>query len=212
MKLHRGSILIISLIILSGILMFVFISRDNLIKQEKLSLLYYQKYLENRFNLVDLLSIDKLDELCKIQQTEKGKVELDRLNYYFSCHSLFLNMKEVRKKYIQIENIKKLIHLEMAKDNIYVISSLADLPESGLSNPQIVILKNAINEQLDKDFYGIIITDYPLSITGRKIYGTVYSSYKNGDRNLTYKKEVIENLQNRYWHYQPHSRNLLGDD
>ncbi|OOR98325.1 hypothetical protein B0187_08620 [Haemophilus paracuniculus] len=212
MKQYRGSSLVVALMVLSGILLFIFTNKDNLIRQERLTQSYYQNYLQNKLKIVELSDKNKLDEHCQKSKIEKGMIKLEKLNYFFACHSLFLNLREVRKKYIQTDDLSKLIHLEVAKKDLYHINTLAELPESSLADPKIVITNNKINERLARDFFGIIITDYPFNITGRRIYGTLYSNYHNSDRNLTYKKEVIENLQNKYWHYQPYSRNLLGDD
>lgn len=212
MKCYQGSSLVVTLMVLSSILLIIFINKDNLIRQEKLTQFYYQKSLEDKLKLVELNNKNRLDEFCQKYKIEKGMIKLERVNYFFACYSLFLNIKLVKKKYIQIDDLSKLINLELARKDIYYINKLADLPESSLSNPKIVIVNNEINESLEQDFYGIIITHYPFNITGKRIYGTLYSSYHNLDRKLTYKKEVIENLQNKYWHYQPYSRNLLGND
>ena len=78
-------------------------------------------------------------------------------------------------------------------------------------------LKNKIDEKLDKDFYGIIITQDYFDITGKgKIYGALYSSFDNvrEERNLTFKKSVIANLDNKFsiWQEIPYSRNVLKND
>lgn len=51
---------------------------------------------------------------------------------------------------------------------IYTIHSLAELPSSSEREPKIVLAKNAINENLPQEFYGIVITDYLFDITGKK--------------------------------------------
>ncbi len=46
------------------------------------------------------------------------------------------------------------------------------------------------------------------------MYGTLYSSYDNAreERNLTFKKEVLAELEARYsaWRYLPYSEHLMG--
>lgn len=77
-----------------------------------------------------------------------------------------------------------------------------------------MIAQNEINENLPEDFYGIVITDYLFDITGKKMYGTLYSSYDNArkERNLTFKKEVIRQLEAKYsyWRYLANSENMIG--
>lgn len=212
MRLYSSGSVITSLMLMSSFLLLFFINKDNLIKQNGLKELYYHQYLENKFALLDKLELKRLNELCKKQKKEVGKVRLNKLNYYFSCHSLFVDLKENGRNYIFLKKLNKQFNLESVKEEIYYVNELSDFPDSNLSNPKVVIANKDIEGRLERDFYGIVITNYPFNIFGKRIYGIVYSGYNNGDRNLIYKKEVIENLQNRYWHYQPYSRNLLGDD
>ena len=81
---------------------------------------------------------------------------------------------------------------------------MSELPETTISTPKIVVAKNAIDEKLEKNFYGIIITDYYFDITGsKKIYGVLYSSFDNlrEERNLTFSRTVVENIAARYAHW-----------
>ena len=81
---------------------------------------------------------------------------------------------------------------------------MSELPETTISTPKIVVAKNAIDEKLEKNFYGIIITDYYFDITGsKKIYGVLYSSFDNlrKERNLTFSRAVVENIATRYAHW-----------
>ena len=81
---------------------------------------------------------------------------------------------------------------------------MSELPDTTLSTPKIVVAKNAIDEKLEKNFYGVIITDYYFDITGsKKIYGVLYSSFDNlrEERNLTFSRAVVENIAARYAHW-----------
>ncbi|MCO4166183.1 hypothetical protein L1M14_01245 [Actinobacillus suis] len=74
-----------------------------------------------------------------------------------------------------------------------------------------------IDETLSQDFYGIIITNHYFDIKGNaKFYGILYSSYDNNreERNITFKKNVVLNLENKYAHWQelPDSRNMLNNE
>lgn len=100
MKTYSGSSLIITLVMLSSVLLFIFINKDDLIKQNRLTQHYYYQYLENKLELINQLDQEKLNELCKQQKNEMGKVGLNKLNYYFSCYSLFVDIKKNSRKYI----------------------------------------------------------------------------------------------------------------
>ena len=90
---------------------------------------------------------------------------------------------------------------------------MSELPDTTLSTPKIVVAKNAIDEKLEKNFYGVIITDYYFDITGsKKIYGVLYSSFDNlrEERNLTFSRAVVENIATHYadWTRLPYSNHF----
>ncbi|MBV6547454.1 DUF2572 family protein, partial [Ursidibacter maritimus] len=124
--------------------------------------------------------------------------------------------KPTKDKYIQVDNILDWLDLERYQSSLHYASSLDELPNSSESEPQIVIMTNDIDERLNQDFYGIIITDHYFDIKGKKIYGVLYSSYDNfrEERNLSYKSSVVNTIEEQfsYWQYLPYSRNLLAND
>ncbi|QLB15576.1 hypothetical protein A6B39_08975 [Mannheimia granulomatis] len=223
MKIHQNaSTLLVSLILVVSILLLLFLSKDKFIRQEKLSSFYAEKYLSDQFRLFSLHKKDK-SEICrdlkkeKITQADLSTQKFYFTQYQFTCrfYSLFKDKKPTKEKYIRFTQREDYLDLSNVKrEDIYFIRSLAELPESTLDNPKIVVAQNEINETLQQNFYGIVITDYLFDITGKRMYGTLYSSYDNEreERNLTFKKEVLANLEMRYsyWNYLPNSENLLG--
>lgn len=215
MKTHfKGSILLISLVMLSGILAIIFITKDRLIIQETVTQNLNLSYLNAKFKLVENIQKDK-NTLCQQQKQEEIKIDTSGMIYQFFCkfNSIFIEEPN-SKKYVQVTEISQLMDIEKYKNQIIHINSLSDLPESSLENPRIVIADNEIDERLLNNFYGIIITDYFFDITGKQFYGKLYSTFDNDriERNLSYKSSVIENLKQQYgeWEYLPHSQNLLS--
>lgn len=216
----QASSLLVSLILISSIISVIFLAKDNWLHQENISNDYHARYLSEKLSLKDKLN--NLDEKC--QQKFNGNVKdsfkainikIGNIIFSFICERNKFFLQESSKKYIQIENIKDWINLDVAE--VSSISSLSELPPSSEATPKIVITKNDIKERLDNHFYGIIITDYLFDFTGsKKIYGRVYSSYDNEreERNLTYRASVIQNLERQYatWKYLSYSRNILGND
>lgn len=222
MKIHQNaSALLVSLILIVSILSLLFLSKDKFIRQEKLSGFYSEKYLSDKFHLLSLYKQDK-GEICRhfqkasITQTDLSTQKAYFTKYQFTCrfNSLFKDKKPTKEKYIRFAKLEDYLDLSNVKrEEIYFIRSLAELPESTLESPKIVVAQNEINETLPQNFYGIVITDYLFDITGKRMYGTLYSSYDNEreERNLTFKKEVLANLEMKYsyWDYLPNSANLL---
>lgn len=222
MRIHQNaSALLVSLILIISVLSLLFLSKDKFIRQEKLSGFYSEKYLADKFNLLSLHKKVKT-EICrdlkkeKITQVDLSIQKFYFIQYQFTCgfYSLFKDKKPTKEKYIRFAKLEDYLDLSNVKrEDIYFIRSLAELPASTLDNPKIVVAQNEINETLQQDFYGIVITYYLFDITGKRMYGTLYSSYDNEreERNLTFKKEVLANLEMKYsyWDYLPNSANLL---
>ncbi|MCT8578937.1 DUF2572 domain-containing protein, partial [Glaesserella parasuis] len=55
---YSASSLLITLILLSGLFAVIFLNKDSLLKQEKVSLFYYQQYLTDKYQLIEKLAID----------------------------------------------------------------------------------------------------------------------------------------------------------
>lgn len=215
---YSASSLLITLILLSGLFSVIFLNKDSLLKQEKVSLFYYQQYLTDKYQLIEKLAIDPEIE-CQNQKQTNVIFEFKVMKYSFHCQfsSIFDPFKPTKEKYIQVDKIENWLNLLPYQSEIYKINHLSELPQSSIDNPKIVITLQDINEKLEKDFYGIVITDYLFDLTGSKrMYGTLYSTYDNlrEERNLSYKKEVIQHLENKFssWHYLPYSRNILANE
>ncbi len=215
-KRFNASSLLVSLILVSGILAVIFLTKEQLLGQEELSLAYYKRYLSEKILLKNKL---KEGEQCQNSKIEKISEKIGNRKYYYSCEkkSLFIDQKPPKEKYITFTDIQEFLDLERYGKYVTYIYSLSELPKSSEEDPQIVMVKNKIDEKLDKDFYGIIITQDYFDITGKgKIYGALYSSFDNvrEERNLTFKKSVIANLDNKFsiWQEIPYSRNVLKND
>ncbi|AUI66591.1 MULTISPECIES: DUF2572 family protein [Glaesserella] len=217
-KIVSASVLLTTLILASGLFAIIFLNKDFLLKQETISLGYYQQYLNDKYKLIDQISIDTESE-CAKQKSSSVTIEFKVIKYRFHCRfsSLFDPFKPTKEKYIQIDQIENWLNLAPYQKDIYYIHHLAELPDSSIDNPKIIIALQDINEKLEKDFYGIVITNHLFDLTGSKrMYGTLYSRYDNlrEERNLSYKKEVIQHLEQKYsqWHYLPYSRNILANE
>lgn len=210
----KGSALLVSLMLIAGILATIFVAKENFIYQESMSLNDYNEYLNQQLSLKN-----KIKPKCEEYKKEIVTEIIDKLHYTYYCDkkSLFVKPKPTKEKYISIDNIENWLDITTYRNEITYISSLSELPESSEINPKIVMTKNKIDEKLEKNFYGIIITDYYFDIKGdKKIYGVIYSSFDNEreERNLTFRRKVIDNLDNKFsvWQEKPHSRNLLNND
>lgn len=215
---YSASSLLVSLMMISSIGVVLFLNRDYWLRNEKISQQHYLTYLSEKLAMIEYDRLDKERE-CNNQQKERLSFKLKNLNYSFYCEfrSIFIRPKPTKEKYILVENINDWLDVETFSNNIYLISSLAELPPSSEENPKLVRTTQAINGRLTQPFYGIVITDYPFNYTDKRIYGTIYSSYAGNDpnrRNLSYKKAVIQNIErdNSNWHYLPNSNNLLHNE
>lgn len=211
----EGSSLLSSLLILSGILTLLFFAKENWLKQESVANGYYQKYLSSKMALLKKLDQDQCATNQKQEITENVKI----LPYSYLCEksSLFIKPKPTKEKYIAFDNIENWLDLKKFQSEILYITSLSELPKNSETTPRIVVAKNAIDEKLEDNFYGIVITDYYFDITGsKKIFGVLYSSFDNAreERNLTFRKAVVDNLEKQYseWHLVPNSKNLLKNE
>lgn len=210
-----GSSLLSALLILSGILTLLFFAKENWLKQESVSNGYYHQYLSSKMALSKKLGQNQ----CAIFQQQEIAENVKTLPYSYLCEkrSLFIKPKPTKEKYISFNNIEDWLDLNKYRSDILYISSLSELPKNSESTPRIVIAKNVIDEKLEDNFYGIVITDYYFDITGnKKIFGVLYSSFDNEreERNLTFRKAVIDNLESQYseWHIVPNSTHLFRND
>ncbi len=213
----RAQVLYISLILLSSISAILFLLKDKHLNQDNISTFYYEQYLADKAKLLPFLHQDHLVR-CEQQKMQKINEPIGLLNYQFYCrfNTVFKKAKPTRK-YVEFQKIEDIFNIVDTKYKFYEITTLEALPESSEAEPKIVIAKNAIEGNLPKDFYGIVITNYFFDVSGKhKIYGALYSSFDNAreERNITFKKEVINNLDRHYayWSYLPHSRNILPDE
>lgn len=218
----NASALLVSLILICSILSILFVTKDKWINQQNITHFYNEKYLSDKYHFLSLYQEDKNQRCQKLQkekiiQTDLSPQKLNFLQYEFECqfNSLFKDKKPTKEKYISFTQLSDYLDLlNVPQREIYRIRALSELPKSREDDPKIVIAQNEINENLPEDFYGIVITDYLFDITGKKMYGTLYSSYDNArkERNLTFKKEVIRQLEAKYsyWRYLANSENMIG--
>ncbi|WP_053067743.1 DUF2572 family protein [Muribacter muris] len=218
MSIIPASSLLVTLVIISILLTFIFTDKALFIRQEKINQNEYFNYLNDKFKLIKEInqSNSQRNARCAEIKNDTVLIKLGNINYHFHCEfiSLFLE-KEPTKKYISFEHIED--YLNLISVPIIKVSSLADLPISSIDEPKIVILTDAISGKLEQDFYGIIITHHYFELKfGAKFYGVLYSSYPNESKNryITYQSEVIKNLKEKYsyWQYLPHSRNILNNE
>ncbi|QLB20881.1 hypothetical protein A6B43_04740 [Vespertiliibacter pulmonis] len=207
-----GNVSILSLLLLSILFTLLFITKDDMLSEKKITHNYHYQYLNNNFNLIIDL---KRDENILCSQLQKEKIQF--LNYSFNCIKKSFFIKKPTKSYIEYQQIRQYLNSDDYKDNIYLISKLDELPLTSIDNPKIVKVLDDIDGELPNHFYGIIITDNYFDIKGRyNIYGVLYSSYDNKrkERNISYKKEVIENIDNQLssWSYLSHSKSLLSNE
>lgn len=218
MRYYSASSLFVSLIMLSGIGVLLFLSRSYWLGNERVSQYHYETYLSEKLAILEYIKLDK-DQECNKYQKENISFKLIDLYYGFHCkfETIFIKPKPTKEKYILVDNVYEWLDLEQFSSNIHLVASLSELPESSEDNPKIIRTTQAIDERLTQPFYGIVITEYPFNYTDKRIYGTIYSSYSGNDpnrRNLSYKKAVIQNIErdNSYWRYLPNSINLLHNE
>lgn len=191
MKVQKNaSALLVSLILISSILAILFLTKEKWISQQNITQFYSEKYLADKYHFLALYKEDK-NKLCQklkkdmIIQSDFSPQKLNFLQYQFECqfNSLFRDKKPTKEKYIPFVQSSDYLDLaNVPSQEIYTIRTLSELPPSSEDNPKIVIAQNEINENLPQDFYGIVITDYLFDITGKKMYGTLYSSFDNARR------------------------------
>lgn len=219
----QASALLVSLILIMTSLSILFLSKDKFIQQENITYFYTEKYLSDKYHLLSFYPKDK-NNICqsfeKEMITQKDLLSKNSyfMEYQFYCqfNSLFRDKKPTKDKYVSFSKLEDVLDLSnVKKEDIYFIRSLAELPSSSESDPKIVVAQNEINESLPKNFYGIVITNYLFDITGKKMYGVLYSSYDNAreERNLTFKYAVVAHLENKYsyWNYLARSENSIGN-
>lgn len=217
-KQYKASVVLVSLVILSSLVIIIFINKEKVLEREIMSHFYFERYINQKAK--DYLYIKEdltqdLDEKC--DDTASSLRKLGEYNHYCYCRSLFKIKPPSLVKYVSFTNIEDFLDIRNNDNKVYHIKSLSELPESSIENPKVVRALNPINERLLKDFYGIIITDYPFDFRGRKIYGLLYSSYYNNEkerRNLVNNKKVVNNLHNQCWHwfYLPNSKHYLSNE
>ncbi len=210
----EASALFVSLILISSLLAFIFMTKEVWLNQENAALYYYKRYLSDKFLLKEQLAEGSDCVEYKANFVEKN---LGYITYHYQCEkqSLFIQ-KPTKEKYIAFTDIQDWLALDKFQSEIYYIRSLKELPPSSEQDPKIVIAQNRIDEKIEENFYGIIITQDYFDITGtKKIYGTLYSGFDNEreERNLTFKRSVIDNLDQKYsiWRELPYTRNILND-
>lgn len=218
----KASVLVIALILIVSILSFLFLNKDKFIQQQRVTTFYGEKYLSDKVKLLSFYPKFK-DKVCddfkkeNINQNDLSDNKLSFIKFQFKCqmNSLFRDKKPTKDKYISFTRIEDYLDLSnVPNSEIFYIRSFLDLPPTSEDNPVIAIAQNAIDENLPHHFYGIVITDYLFDIRGKKMYGVLYSSFDNAreERNLTFKKEVLEKLEEKYsyWRYLNNSTHMLG--
>lgn len=214
-KIYPASSLLTGLILFSGIFAMLFLNKETLFGIDKITQNDYQRYLNGKIHLIEQIKQDS-DQLCKQHKQETVVFHHNPISFSFHCElkSFFLRGKPTKEKFIFIDEIDEWLDIKNHQTEIYAIHTLAELPPSSEQDPKIVITLNNIDERLTHDFYGIIITEHLFNFTDKKIYGTIYSTYKGNDpnrRNLSYKRNVIEGIENKLavWQYLPHSKSVL---
>lgn len=208
----QGNVSILSLIVLSILLTFLFITKDDILSEKKITHNYHYQHLNDNYNLISEIRRDE-DIVCS--QLKKEKIVFS--SYSFNCIKRSFFVKKPTKSYVEYQQISQYLNNDDYKDNIYLIDKLEEFPLTSIDNPKIVKVLDNIDGELPNHFYGIIITDNYFDIKGRyNLYGVLYSSYDNKrkERNISYKKEVIENIENQLssWSYLAHSKSLLSNE
>lgn len=214
---YSASALLVTLMLLLSVTLFFLFHRENLLKNDRAIYQDYQHYLADKLQLNTLIRLDK-EKHCQQQKKETVSFAMRYFDYSFHCvfHSLF-KRKPTKEKYIQVEQIDDWLNIAEYQSAVIYIDTLSALPHSSETNPQIVMATQAIRGRLTQDFYGIVITDYPFVFTDKKIYGTIYSTYKENDshrRNHSFKRSVIQGLEDKFssWAFLPNSENILQNE
>lgn len=214
-RLKKGSVLLVSLTILIGLLAIFFLAKEELFVLYRKTQGYQYNYLSDKIFLIHHLR-ENVEKACQKEKKEQISYSYNSLRYKFNCEfqSIFKKPKPTKEKYIQFTHLDDILNVSHYMEKIYRIHSLSELPKSSESNPQVVIALNDIDGALQENFYGIIITDYYFDVRGKyKIFGALYSSFNNQreERNLTYRRKVIDNIEQHFshWEYLENSRHLL---
>lgn len=210
--------LLTALLLLNGVVLLIFLNKSDWLGSEKFTQNFYHRYLSDKLSLIEKVK-QNIEERCKIEKQSEITEKFNTVIYSYYCEnkSLFIKPKPTREKFILVDDIKAWLDIDRYQNQIIFIRSLSELPLSSENNPQVVMTLNDIDERLQRDFYGIVITPYYFNFTDKKIYGTIYSNDRRNDpnrRNLSYKRSVIEQLDNRFssWEYLPNSRNVLRNE
>lgn len=224
MKKHtlNSSILIVSLLTISFVMTIILLTKEKFIQSETKTQNYQMNYLSEKFSILTKLnkqpfSCNQIKDYPIMTKNTEVKIETGNQKYAVYCvkKSLFIGKTPTKEKYIHFKRLADV--LDLTNVEIIEIAHLDELPASTEQDPKIVLAKGVIDETLNQDFYGIIITAYYFDIKGStKFYGTLYSSYDNNreERNMTFKKKVILNLENKYTYWQElsSSRNMLNNE
>lgn len=217
-KIYKGSALFVSLMILSGLLALLFLTKENGFSAYQLTQHYYQQYLTEKFYLMNDIMQDH-ESICRREKKAEIIYSAENIAYQFSCQfsSIFKQPKPTKEKYIQVDNLTQVLDIETYRHKIYSIQSLTELPESTENDPKVVIALNDIDEALSAPFYGMVITEHYFDIRGKyKMFGVVYSTFNNQreERNLAYRRKVVDNIEKQFsqWNYLSHSKNLFNDE
>ncbi|AFU19743.1 DUF2572 family protein [Actinobacillus suis] len=219
----NGSTLIFSLITISFVLTIILVTKEKFIQSEIKTQHYQRHYLSEKLSILEKIrsknsncNLIKPEQLI-LDRIAEVKIETEEQKYSFYCikNSLFVGKKPTKEKYIHFSQLSDVLDISHA--DIIEIEHLNELPKSSEQDPKIVLVMRDIDETLSQDFYGIIITNHYFDIKGNaKFYGILYSSYDNNreERNITFKKNVVLNLENKYAHWQelPDSRNMLNNE
>lgn len=208
----RGNTLLTSLLLLSSLIIVIFLAKDKLLLSKRFINNEHETYLNNKFSIIENWG-DSENALC--QQYQKNRIDQSAYSFYCKKHSFFF--QKPTKSYVEYKEIEDYLDIKTYQSEIYQAQNLSDLPLSSLNQPKVVKITDKIDTALTMDFYGIINTDQYFDIKGKyNVYGVIYSSYNNKrkERNLTYKREVIENIEKQlsYWSYLPHSKSTLPND
>lgn len=215
---YQASSLLVSLMIISGLLLLIFINKEDLFLIDRGKHHLQREYLNAQLSLLDKMPINEQSE-CEKLKLLIIEIPLDRYTYRFYCQfsSIFIKPKPTKEKFIFVNDISERLNIARYREGIYFIQTLADLPPTTEHSPKIVVALQDIDERLTQDFYGIIITEHYLNFTDKKVYGTIYSTNPRNNtnrRNHSYKRNVIEQLEQQFssWDYLPYSRNIIANE
>lgn len=215
---YRASSLLVSLMIISGLLLLIFLNKEDLLLIDRGKHHLQQDYLNAQLVLLDKMPINEQDE-CEKLKSSVVNIPLDHYTYRFYCQfsSIFIKPKPTKEKFILVNEISEWLNIDRYREGIYFIHTLAELPPTTEQTPKMVMALQDIDERLTQDFYGIIMTEHYLNFTDKKVYGTIYSTHPSNNsnrRNHSYKRNVIEQLDQQFssWDYLPSSRNIIANE